>query len=129
MGNVKAIRSESLSKPYDYRYVIVDIDTGEILDDAQGYGYRTAQKAYAGYNYKIMPKSEKAKKVARERHMQKWLKDHKAFERSVEDASFYALKDRVSFGFEDFKQILLNYDIDLSTEAFTDGQLYKYMFR
>lgn len=81
MGNVKAIRSESLSKLYDYRYVIVDIDTGEILDDAQGYGYRTAQKAYAGYNYKIMPKSEKAKKVARERHMQKWLKDHKAFER------------------------------------------------
>lgn len=53
MGNVKAIRSESLSKPYDYRYVIVDIDTGEILDDAQGYGYRTAQKAYAGYNYWI----------------------------------------------------------------------------
>ena len=56
MSNVKAIRSESLSKPYDSRFVIVDIETGEILDDAQGYGYKTAQKAYAGYNYKIMPK-------------------------------------------------------------------------
>lgn len=129
MSNVKAIRSESLSKPYDYRYVIVDIETGEILDDAQGYGYKTAQKAYAGYNYKIMPKSEKAKKAARERHMQKWVSDHKAFERSVEDASFYALKDRVPFGFEDFKQMLLKYNIDLSSETFTDRQLYKYMFK
>lgn len=129
MSNVKAIRSESLSKPYDSRFVIVDIETGEILDDAQGYGYKTAQKAYAGYNYKIMPKSEKAKKAARERHMQKWVSDHKAFERSVEDASFYALKDRASFGFEDFKQILVNYDIDLSSETFTDSQLYKYMFK
>ena len=129
MANVKAIRSESLSKPYDYRYVVVDLETGEILDDAQGYGYRTAPKAYAGYNYKIMPKSEKAKKAARERHMQKWMSEHKAFNRAVGDASFYALKDRMSFGFEDFKQILVNYDIDLSSETFTDRQLYKYMFK
>lgn len=28
MANVKAIRSEMLSKPYDSRYVIVDIETG-----------------------------------------------------------------------------------------------------
>ena len=129
MANVKAIRSEMLSKPYDSRYVIIDIDTGEILDDAQEYGYRTAQKAYAGYNYKIMPKSEKAKKAARERHMQKWMSEHKAFSRAVGDASFYALKDRVSFGFEDFKQLMLKYDIDLSSEDFTDKQLYKYMFK
>lgn len=129
MSNVKAIRSERLSKPYDSRYVIVDTETGEILDDAQGYGYRTAQKAYAGYNYKIMPKSEKAKKAARERNMQKWMSRHKAFNRAAGDASFYALKDRLSFGFEDFKQILLKYDIDLSSETFTDRQLYKYMFK
>ena len=28
------------------RYIIVDEDTGEILDDAQGYGFRTKQGAY-----------------------------------------------------------------------------------
>ena len=27
------------------RYYIVDVNTGEVLDDAQGYGYKTAQKA------------------------------------------------------------------------------------
>ena len=34
------------------RYAIKDIETGEIVDDAQGYGYRSAQKAYAGWAYK-----------------------------------------------------------------------------
>lgn len=30
------------------RYVIVDVETGEILADANGYGYHTPQKAHAG---------------------------------------------------------------------------------
>lgn len=34
------------------RYVIADTETGEILDDAQGYGYKTAQGAYKAYGYK-----------------------------------------------------------------------------
>lgn len=49
---IKAVRSEQLSGPYDDRFVIVDLETGEILDDAQGYGYKTAQKAHIGYNYR-----------------------------------------------------------------------------
>lgn len=129
MSNVKAIRSEILSKPYDSRFVIVDTETGEILDDAQGYGYKTAQKAYAGYNYKIMPKSDKAKKAARERHIKNWLKTHKAFDRAVGDAAFYALKDREPFGFDEFKQIMVAQNIDLSSENFTDRQLFKFIFR
>lgn len=31
------------------RFVIIDTETGEILDDAQGYGYTTAHKAYKCY--------------------------------------------------------------------------------
>jgi len=34
------------------RYRIVDTETGEILDDAQGYGYKTAQKAHTAWNFK-----------------------------------------------------------------------------
>ena len=40
------------------RYRIVSIEIGQILDDAQGYGYRTPQKAYAGYAYKTRDKCE-----------------------------------------------------------------------
>ena len=39
--------------PYDFRFVIVDPDTGSILDDAEGKGYKTRPKAYGAYRYKI----------------------------------------------------------------------------
>ena len=41
------------------RYRIVSTETGEVLDDAQGYGYTTAQKAYAGYGYKLKRRNTK----------------------------------------------------------------------
>ena len=44
------------SETREKRYVI--IESGEIVDDAQGYGYKTAQKAYAGWSYKNRDKSK-----------------------------------------------------------------------
>lgn len=34
--NVRMVKSESLSKPYEWRFVVMNVDTGEILDNAQG---------------------------------------------------------------------------------------------
>ena len=45
------IESSELSKK-DIRYVVVDATSGEILDDAQGYGYKSKEKAMAGFIYK-----------------------------------------------------------------------------
>lgn len=42
---LKAVRSDELSSLYDERFVMIDIRTGEILDDAQGYGYKTKNKS------------------------------------------------------------------------------------
>ena len=41
------------------RYVIKDMESGVIVDDAQGYGYKSAQKAYAGWAYKSRDKSKR----------------------------------------------------------------------
>jgi len=49
-STIKAIKKTINGDPY--RYVMMDTETGEIIDDAQGYGYKTPQKAYAAYNYK-----------------------------------------------------------------------------
>lgn len=39
--------------PYGFgRYCIIDYDTGELLDDAQGYGYKSEMKAKVGWNYR-----------------------------------------------------------------------------
>lgn len=52
MSNIEAVESNTLSTPYDHRYVIVDNETGEIIDNAQGYGYKSKRNAYAAYGYK-----------------------------------------------------------------------------
>ncbi|MBQ9434249.1 MAG: hypothetical protein IJU26_08545 [Synergistaceae bacterium] len=56
--SIAVIESEKLSGKYDKRYVVVDKDTGEVLDDAKGCGYKTAQKAHAAYAYKTRNRSK-----------------------------------------------------------------------
>ena len=45
--------------PQRDRFIIVDPDTGEVLDDAQGYGYKNAQKAEKAAWYKFKGGKEK----------------------------------------------------------------------
>lgn len=67
----KAVISPSLSTTYEDRWVLVDKETGEIVDDAQGYGFTTERKAYACWAYKNRDK-EQEKKIKR------WLRNHKS---------------------------------------------------
>lgn len=52
-NNIKAVESVTLGSEKNPRYVLIDIETGEILDDAQGYGYKTKRGVYAAYSYKL----------------------------------------------------------------------------
>jgi len=81
--NIKAVKSDVLSK-HDERYVIIDLDTGEILDDCQGYGYKTKQKAHIGYSYKNRDKSKDYEKRVKRNHIKKWLSTHKNFRKDLE---------------------------------------------
>lgn len=67
-------------------------DTGEVLDDAQGYGYKTAQKAYAAYAYKTRDKSKDKEKADKKRHIQKWMKEHKGFVKAMNGIAFEIAK-------------------------------------
>ena len=41
---VVVIKDEQLSKKYGYsRFIVLDDETGEILDDSGGYGYRSKE--------------------------------------------------------------------------------------
>ena len=57
MGD-KVIESNTLGDRWARRFVVVDVDTGKILADAQGYGYKSAQKAHASYAYKTRDTSK-----------------------------------------------------------------------
>jgi len=84
---MKVIKSDTLSKPYDFRFVIVD-DNGNVIDDAQGYGYTSAQKAHAAWGYKHNKKA----KIKRKRK-ERWWKKHPEFEAEVENIRFRVWKD------------------------------------
>ena len=53
--NISVVKSEYLSSYFDERYIIVDPETSEILDDAQG---------YLSGNNPISPKSQPQKSPA-----------------------------------------------------------------
>ena len=74
------------------RYYIVDTNTGEVLDDAQGYGYKTAQKAYAAYSYKTRDKSKDNERLAKKERIKNWMKHHKSFVNLMDGYAFEMAK-------------------------------------
>lgn len=77
---------------HETRYRVVSADTEKILDDAQGYGYRTIQKAYAGYGYKTRDKSKDAEKTAKAKEIKAWLKAHHGFSEFMSQIAFEIAK-------------------------------------
>ena len=119
-GNIAVIESEKLSGEYDKRYVVVDKDTGEVLDDAQGWGYKSVQKAYAAYSYKTRDKSKDAEKRAKKRHILAWLKEHKGFSQLMEGVAFDCVKCGEPFNAALVKKLLKENNLD---PDFTAGEL------
>ena len=87
-SKVKVIESPSLSNGYEKRYIVIDAETGEILDDAQGYGYRSIRNAYSAYAYKTRDRSKDQEKKQKTAKIKAWLKEHKSFARDMEKYAF-----------------------------------------
>lgn len=85
-SNYKVVKSVALSSPYDPRYIVVDAESGKTLDDANGYGYKSAQKAHAAFGYKRKPHAQKKAEEKTKAAVRKWLQDHQNFKENVEDA-------------------------------------------
>lgn len=83
--DIKVIKSEELSSAFDNRFIIININTGEILDDAQGYGYKTIEKAFAAFYYKKNnKKSDAKKKKALKKTIERWLDKNEDFKDDIE---------------------------------------------
>ena len=120
--NIAVVEAENLSSQYDKRYVVIDKDTGQVLDDAQGYGYRSIQKAYAAYGYKTRDKSKDAEKRAKKRHILKWLNEHKEFDGLMEIAAWDSAKGCEPFNAALVKEMLKANNLN---PDFTAGELLK----
>lgn len=106
------------------RYCIISTDTGEILDDAQGYGYKTPQKAYAAYGYKNQSKKKKKAKAKKRREIEKWMKENQDFVSLIEDYAFYIAKGEfgpdAKFDAKLIKKLLKENNLETD---FTPGEL------
>ena len=115
---VSVIRSESLSrKRGDERFVVISVDTGKILDDAQGYGYKSVKKAWAAWKWKERgcPKPYVNPEIKR------WFSEHKKFCDDLEYATFHYIKDmcreeretkKIPYG-EIIKELLEEYGMEV----------------
>jgi len=119
--NYKVINSQ-------IRYVIKDMETGMIVDDAQGYGYKSAQKAYAGWAYKSRDKSRDAEKAEKEKVISKWMKENKPFIRLLDALAFEEWKNTRSPVNAEFVRKLLE-ENGYRNLNFTAGELLKYWQR
>ena len=88
MSGVKVVISTTLSSRHDKRYVVVDEVSGEIVDDAQGEGYKTAQNAHRAHAYKSMPPKKKRQREAVKRQVERWCAAHPDFMGHVEQSTF-----------------------------------------
>lgn len=58
-----------------HRWIIVDTSTGKILDDAQGFGYKSAPNAYRAYGFKqTIRKRNTTPKKLKEKALAFWRK-------------------------------------------------------
>ena len=73
-SQIDVIIDKNLSKKNKMRFIIVDNKTGELVDDAQGYGYRSKYNAYAAFIYKTKVIKNINNKLKKEGHMKETLK-------------------------------------------------------
>jgi hypothetical protein len=95
-GSVRVVVGTALWDRFEKRCVVLDAATGDIVDDARGYGYKAAQDAHRGHAYKTMPPKRKRQRDAAGRQVRRWCRAHPEFMQHVEGAMFYALTDGVN---------------------------------
>lgn len=89
---IAVILDTSLSTPYQKRYIVIDKETGEVMDNAQSYGYKSIKNAYASYSYKTRDKSKDKEKAGKTKQIQKWLDTHEDFTEALEVYAFEIAK-------------------------------------
>lgn len=106
------------------RYVIINSDTGEIFDDAQGYGYRTSQKAYSAFNWKKKSPEEHAEQELKKEEVQKWCRKYKSVVSQIEDIMFISVKEGTPYTIQEILEVIP--EEPKSEMTFTIRELLKY---
>lgn len=91
------------AKVIDRWCIVSRDDETVILDDAQGYGYRTARKAIASWSYKNRKNS---KTPSKSQQIKSWLDRHEDINEDLVDLAFRAMKEGVELTADDVRSVL-----------------------
>ena len=122
-GSVKVVVSAALSSRFEKRYVVVDAATGDIVDDAQGYGYKTAQNAHRAHAYKSAPLQKKRQRDAVKGRVRTWCTRHTELMEHAEQAMVYAMKEGETLTEADVSAIVNDHGVAL---PFTVNELMRH---
>lgn len=119
--NYKVIESKELSTAGKKRYIVFDIKTGEVLDDAQGYGYKSIKNAYSAFAYKTRDKSKDKEKKQKELKIKFWMSKNKDFVKLMDQIAFEIQKgswgSNEKFDTAFLKKLLKENDIEIEFPA------------
>jgi hypothetical protein len=119
--NYKVIESKELSTAGKKRYIVFDIKTGEVLDDAQGYGYKSIKNAYSAFAYKTRDKSKDKEKKQKELKIKFWMSKNKDFVKLMDQIAFEIQKgswgSNEKFDTAFLKELLKENDIEIEFPA------------
>lgn len=91
----------------EYRYRIVDAKSNKVIDDAQGYGFKTSKKAFACLYYKINKNEIEAKKNEYRKILDEISPKLKEFDWILEDITYLKDGDYDHDNFVDFWNAVL----------------------
>ena len=104
----EAVICEELSTLQKRRYIVRDIETKKVLDNANGYGYKSKYLAYKAYAFKINDKEE-IDRILRNEKLSKtisaWCKQHRSFISSLEKYQYMAIEENP----KDYGRLTLKY--------------------
>ena len=89
------------------RYIIIDAETGEIIDDAQGYGFKSPQKAYACYYHRQTYGDWEKRKES----IMAWMKEHKELENMVVAEQIECLQDGEQFTARNVERLFKEFEL------------------
>lgn len=108
---------------YEYRYRIVDAKSNKVIDDAQGYGFKTSQKAFACLYYKLNRNEIEANNKKFRKILDEISSKLKEFDWILEDITYLKDGDYDHDNFVDFWNAVMEKYPELSkykTKQFTN---------
>lgn len=114
------IECVSMGRKYGRRYVVVSED-GKVLDDAQGYGFKSPDAAERCFAFQQSGKGKEVRKA------EEWWrqKAHLKILPTFEDAAFCAVKEGRHILVAELRQILESYGIDMDAIGIKPSMLIK----